>query len=148
MNSAQKEDRDLDRSDDEVFTRRWKPLKPKFNRVDMMVEAPVPAERDPGHSDRRHAAASSHQPSGESVPRPIKSKLHKALSVLEYFVLTHGARKGLADRPADRRLRYLVRRLVDVAELIVQQEAASPVAASGSSRSPPARYVGHVGARS
>ena len=63
-------------------------------------------------------------PRGEIIPRPIKSNFREGLSVLEYFISTHGARKGLADtalRTADSG--YLTRRLVDVAqELIVRLE--------------------------
>ena len=62
-------------------------------------------------------------PRGEMIPRPIRSSFREGLSVLEYFISTHGARKGLADtalRTADSG--YLTRRLVDVAqELIVRQ---------------------------
>jgi DNA-directed RNA polymerase subunit beta' len=63
-------------------------------------------------------------PRGEIIPRPIKSNFREGLSVLEYFISTHGARKGLADtalRTADSG--YLTRRLVDVAqELIIRDE--------------------------
>jgi DNA-directed RNA polymerase subunit beta' len=63
-------------------------------------------------------------PKGEIIPRPIKSNFREGLSVLEYFISTHGARKGLADtalRTADSG--YLTRRLVDVAqEEIVREE--------------------------
>src|SRR4051794_28500361 len=63
-------------------------------------------------------------PRGEIIPRPIKSNFREGLSVLEYFISTHGARKGLADtalRTADSG--YLTRRLVDVAqELIVRDD--------------------------
>jgi DNA-directed RNA polymerase subunit beta' len=63
-------------------------------------------------------------PRGEIIPRPIKSNFREGLSVLEYFISTHGARKGLADtalRTADSG--YLTRRLVDVAqELIIRSE--------------------------
>jgi DNA-directed RNA polymerase subunit beta' len=63
-------------------------------------------------------------PRGEMIPRPIKSSFREGLSVLEYFISTHGARKGLADtalRTADSG--YLTRRLVDVAqELIVREQ--------------------------
>src|SRR5262249_51631395 len=63
-------------------------------------------------------------PRGEIIPRPVKSSFREGLSVLEYFISTHGARKGLADtapRTADSG--YLTRRLVDVAqELIVRDE--------------------------
>jgi len=54
---------------------------------------------------------------------PIKSNFHEGLSVLEYFVSTHGARKGLADtalRTAD--AGYLTRRLVDVAQDVIVRE--------------------------
>jgi DNA-directed RNA polymerase subunit beta' len=63
-------------------------------------------------------------PKGEIIPRPIKSNFREGLSVLEYFISTHGARKGLADtalRTADSG--YLTRRLVDVSqELIVRED--------------------------
>jgi DNA-directed RNA polymerase subunit beta' len=63
-------------------------------------------------------------PRGEIIPRPIKSNFREGLSVLEYFISTHGARKGLADtalRTADSG--YLTRRLVDVAqEVIIREE--------------------------
>jgi DNA-directed RNA polymerase subunit beta' len=59
-------------------------------------------------------------PKGEIIPRPIKSNFREGLSVLEYFISTHGARKGLADtalRTADSG--YLTRRLVDVAQEVI-----------------------------
>jgi DNA-directed RNA polymerase subunit beta' len=63
-------------------------------------------------------------PKGEYIERPIKSNFIEGLSVLEYFISTHGARKGLADtalRTADSG--YLTRRLVDVAQdVIIRQE--------------------------
>src|SRR5437870_5019292 len=62
-------------------------------------------------------------PRGEIVPRPIKSNFREGLSVLEYFISTHGARKGLADtalRTADSG--YLTRRLVDVAQELIIRE--------------------------
>ncbi|HJR44224.1 MAG TPA: DNA-directed RNA polymerase subunit beta' [Actinomycetota bacterium] len=63
-------------------------------------------------------------PRGEIIPRPIRSNFREGLTVLEYFISTHGARKGLADtalRTADSG--YLTRRLVDVSqEVIVRQE--------------------------
>ena len=63
-------------------------------------------------------------PKGEIIPRPVKSNYRDGLSVLEYFISQHGARKGLADtalRTAESG--YLTRRLVDVAqEVIVREE--------------------------
>jgi DNA-directed RNA polymerase subunit beta' len=63
-------------------------------------------------------------PRGDIIPRPIRSNFREGLTVLEYFISTHGARKGLADtalRTADSG--YLTRRLVDVAqEVIIRSE--------------------------
>lgn len=56
-------------------------------------------------------------PKGEIIPRPVKSNYREGLSVLEYFISQHGARKGLADtalRTAESG--YLTRRLVDVSQ--------------------------------
>ncbi len=62
-------------------------------------------------------------PKGEIIDLPIKSNFREGLSVLEYFVSTHGARKGLADtalKTAD--AGYLTRRLVDVAQDVIVHE--------------------------
>ncbi|HET8960394.1 DNA-directed RNA polymerase subunit beta', partial [Nocardioides sp.] len=62
-------------------------------------------------------------PKGDIIPRPIKSNFREGLSVLEYFISTHGARKGLADtalRTADSG--YLTRRLVDVSQDVIIRE--------------------------
>ncbi|MCL2807875.1 MAG: DNA-directed RNA polymerase subunit beta' [Coriobacteriia bacterium] len=62
-------------------------------------------------------------PKGEIIDRPIKANFREGLSVLEYFISTHGARKGLADtalRTADSG--YLTRRLVDVAQDVIISE--------------------------
>ncbi|HAW59976.1 MAG TPA: DNA-directed RNA polymerase subunit beta', partial [Actinobacteria bacterium] len=62
-------------------------------------------------------------PRGDIIDRPIKANFREALTVLEYFISTHGARKGLADtalRTADSG--YLTRRLVDVAQEVVVRE--------------------------
>ncbi|UYP18086.1 DNA-directed RNA polymerase subunit beta' [Rhodococcus sp. Z13] len=62
-------------------------------------------------------------PKGEFIPRPIKSSFREGLTVAEYFINTHGARKGLADtalRTADSG--YLTRRLVDVSQDVIVRE--------------------------
>jgi DNA-directed RNA polymerase subunit beta' len=62
-------------------------------------------------------------PKGEIIPRPIKTNFREGLTVLEYFISTHGARKGLADtalRTADSG--YLTRRLVDVSQDVIVRE--------------------------
>ncbi len=94
-----------------------------FNPLDMMVDS---GARGNSQQIRQIAGMKGlvSNPRGEMIPRPIKSSFREGLSVLEYFISTHGARKGLADtalRTADSG--YLTRRLVDVAqELIVRIE--------------------------
>jgi DNA-directed RNA polymerase subunit beta' len=94
-----------------------------FNPLDMMVDS---GARGNPQQVRQIAGMKGlvSNPRGEMIPRPIKSSFREGLSVLEYFISTHGARKGLADtalRTADSG--YLTRRLVDVAqELIVREE--------------------------
>jgi len=62
-------------------------------------------------------------PQGEIIPRPIRTNFREGLSVVEFFISTHGARKGLADtalRTADSG--YLTRRLVDVSQDVIVRE--------------------------
>ena len=62
-------------------------------------------------------------PSGRIIDVPVRSNFREGMSVLEYFISTHGARKGLADtalRTADSG--YLTRRLVDVAQDVITRE--------------------------
>ena len=94
----------------------------QFNPLDMMVDS---GARGNPQQVRQIAGMKGlvSNPRGEMIPRPIRSSFREGLSVLEYFISTHGARKGLADtalRTADSG--YLTRRLVDVAqELIIRQ---------------------------
>jgi len=94
-----------------------------FNPIDMMVTS---GARGNMMQVRQIAGMRGlvANPKGDIIPRPITSNFREGLSVLEYFISTHGARKGLADtalRTADSG--YLTRRLVDVAqEIIVQDE--------------------------
>ncbi|MCH2064218.1 MAG: DNA-directed RNA polymerase subunit beta' [Roseibacillus sp.] len=63
------------------------------------------------------------KPSGEIIERPITSNFREGLSVLEYFISTHGARKGLADtalKTADSG--YMTRKLVDVSQDVIVTE--------------------------
>ncbi|MDX1449586.1 MAG: DNA-directed RNA polymerase subunit beta', partial [Acidimicrobiia bacterium] len=95
----------------------------KFNSVDMMVGSGAR-----GNVNQIKQIAGMRglvaNPKGDIIPRPIISNFREGLSVLEYFISTHGARKGLADtalRTADSG--YLTRRLVDVSqELIITGE--------------------------
>jgi DNA-directed RNA polymerase subunit beta' len=62
-------------------------------------------------------------PKGEIIPRPVKHSFREGLTVAEFFISTHGARKGLADtalRTADSG--YLTRRLVDVSQEVIIRE--------------------------
>src|SRR3954463_4278875 len=63
------------------------------------------------------------KPSGDIIEKPILANFREGLSVLEYFISTHGARKGLADtalKTADSG--YMTRKLVDVAQDVIIQE--------------------------
>src|SRR5438445_662717 len=93
----------------------------QFNPIDMMVGSGARGNIMQVRQIAGMRGLVAH-PRGGLTPRPIKSNFREGLSVLEYFISTHGARKGLADtalRTADSG--YLTRRLVDVAqELIVR----------------------------
>jgi len=91
----------------------------KFNPMDMMVRSGAR-----GNIMQLRQIAGMRglvaNPKGDIIPQPIKANFREGLSVLEYFISTHGARKGLADtalRTADSG--YLTRRLVDVAQEII-----------------------------
>ena len=94
----------------------------QFNPVDMMVKS---GARGNMMQVRQLAGMRGlvANPKGDIIERPIKSNFREGMSVLEYFISTHGARKGLADtalRTADSG--YLTRRLVDVAAGIVVRD--------------------------
>ena len=94
----------------------------QFNPVDMMVKS---GARGNMMQVRQLAGMRGlvANPKGDIIERPIKSNFREGMSVLEYFISTHGARKGLADtalRTADSG--YLTRRLVDVAAGIVVKD--------------------------
>ena len=95
----------------------------KFNPIDMMVGS---GARGNMMQVRQIAGMRGlvANPRGDMIPRPIKSNFREGLAMLEYFIATPGARKGLVDtalRTADSG--YLTRRLVDVAqELIVNED--------------------------
>ncbi len=96
---------------------------PELNPVYMMVDSKARGSRQQIRqlAGMRGLMA---KPSGEIIERPILSNFREGLSVLEYFISTHGARKGLADtalKTADSG--YLTRKLVDVAhDVIIQEE--------------------------
>ncbi len=91
----------------------------KFNPIDMMVGS---GARGNMMQVRQIAGMRGlvANPRGDMIPRPIKSNFREGLSMLEYFIATPGARKGLVDtalRTADSG--YLTRRLVDVAQELI-----------------------------
>ncbi|MGE0881387.1 MAG: DNA-directed RNA polymerase subunit beta' [Acidimicrobiia bacterium] len=107
---------------DEVREAMEKALKSEvFNPIDMMVGS---GARGNMMQVRQIAGMRGlvANPRGDMIPRPIKANFREGLAMLEYFIQTPGARKGLVDtalRTADSG--YLTRRLVDVAqELIVR----------------------------
>ncbi|CAN5864198.1 DNA-directed RNA polymerase subunit beta' [soil metagenome] len=109
---------------DQVRTAMEKGLKAQqFNPIDMMVGS---GARGNMMQVRQIAGMRGlvANPRGDMIPRPIKSNFREGLEMLEYFIATPGARKGLVDtalRTADSG--YLTRRLVDVAqELIINDE--------------------------
>ncbi len=94
----------------------------KFNPIDMMIRS---GARGNVMQARQIAGMRGlvANPKGDIIPRPIISNFREGLSVLEYFISTHGARKGLADtalRTADSG--YLTRRLVDVSQEVIISE--------------------------
>jgi DNA-directed RNA polymerase subunit beta' len=94
----------------------------KFNPIDMMIRS---GARGNIMQARQIAGMRGlvANPKGDIIPRPIISNFREGLSVLEYFISTHGARKGLADtalRTADSG--YLTRRLVDVSQEVIIKE--------------------------
>jgi DNA-directed RNA polymerase subunit beta' len=97
--------------------------KPELNPVFIMVDSKARGSRQQIRqlAGMRGLMA---KPSGEIIERPILANFREGLSVLEYFISTHGARKGLADtalKTADSG--YMTRKLVDVAhDVIIQEE--------------------------
>lgn len=94
----------------------------KFNSINMMVESKARGNKSQitQLGGMRGLMAN---PSGKIIELPIKSNFREGLTVLEYFISTHGARKGLADtalRTADSG--YLTRRLVDVAQDVIVRD--------------------------
>ncbi|MGH9243167.1 MAG: DNA-directed RNA polymerase subunit beta', partial [Acidimicrobiales bacterium] len=94
----------------------------RFNSLDMMVGS---GARGNMMQVRQIAGMRGlvANPRGDMIPRPIKSNFREGLTMLEYFIATPGARKGLVDtalRTADSG--YLTRRLVDVAQEVIVRE--------------------------
>ena len=107
---------------DKVTDALMKSTMDKFNSVAMMADS---GARGNKQQIRQLAGMRGlmADPSGRIIDRPIKSNFREGLTILEYFISSHGARKGLADtalRTADSG--YLTRRLVDVAQDVIVRE--------------------------
>jgi DNA-directed RNA polymerase subunit beta' len=95
---------------------------PRINPISIMNESGARAKKDLLRQLSGMRGLMS-RPSGEIIEFPVTSSFREGLSLLEYFISTHGARKGLADtalKTAD--AGYLTRRLVDVAQDVVVTE--------------------------
>jgi DNA-directed RNA polymerase subunit beta' len=96
--------------------------KKEYNPVSLMVDSGARGNRQQVRqlAGLRGLMA---KPSGDIIEKPILSNFREGLSVLEYFISTHGARKGLADtalKTADSG--YMTRKLVDVAQDVIIRE--------------------------
>ncbi|CDK30539.1 DNA-directed RNA polymerase beta' subunit [Candidatus Babela massiliensis] len=104
--------------DKEAYLNEDKQFKP-FNSIYMMLESGAKGTKDQVKqlSGMRGLMA---KPSGEIMETPVKNNFKHGLSVFEYFISTHGARKGQADTALKTaNSGYLTRRLVDVAQDVV-----------------------------
>jgi DNA-directed RNA polymerase subunit beta' len=94
----------------------------EFNPINMMADSGARGSREQVRQLAGMRGLMS-KPSGEVIETPIEANFREGLSVLQYFISTHGARKGLADtalKTADSG--YLTRRLVDVAQDVIVNE--------------------------
>ncbi|MFN2238518.1 MAG: DNA-directed RNA polymerase subunit beta' [Thermoanaerobaculia bacterium] len=109
---------------DEMFSdmRRVEEDKGEFNPIFMMADSGARGSKEQVRQLAGMRGLMS-KPSGEVIETPITANFREGLSVLQYFISTHGARKGLADtalKTADSG--YLTRRLVDVAQDVIVTE--------------------------
>jgi DNA-directed RNA polymerase subunit beta' len=109
---------------DEMFAemKRVEQAKQEFNPIFMMADSGARGSKEQVRQLAGMRGLMS-KPSGEVIETPITANFREGLSVLQYFISTHGARKGLADtalKTADSG--YLTRRLVDVAQDVIITE--------------------------
>ena len=108
----------LERQDQEAFVNEHKEFKP-FNPIFMMLDSGARGSKDQIKQLTGMRGLMS-KPSGEIMETPVKSNFKDGLSVFEYFISTHGARKGQADTALKTaNSGYLTRRLVDVAQDVI-----------------------------
>ena len=95
---------------------------PGFNSVHIMTDSGARSKKDAINQISGMRGLMS-KPSGEIIETPIFANLREGLTVLEYFISTHGARKGLADTAIKTASSgYLTRKLVDVAQDVIISE--------------------------
>lgn len=109
---------DLEIQDREAYSNTDKSMRP-FNPIFMMIESGARGSKEQVKQLVGMRGLMS-KPSGEVMENPVKSNFKDGLSVFEYFISTHGARKGQADTALKTaNSGYLTRRLVDVAQDVV-----------------------------
>ncbi|MEM6455408.1 MAG: DNA-directed RNA polymerase subunit beta', partial [Acidobacteriota bacterium] len=109
---------------EEMFAemKRMEVTRDEFNPIKMMADSGARGSREQVRQLAGMRGLMS-KPSGEVIETPITANFREGLTVLQYFISTHGARKGLADtalKTADSG--YLTRRLVDVAQDVIVNE--------------------------
>lgn len=108
----------LERQDQEAFMNEKHEFRP-FNPIFMMLESGARGSKDQIKQLTGMRGLMS-RPTGEIMETPVKSNFKDGLSVFEYFISTHGARKGQADTALKTaNSGYLTRRLVDVAQDVI-----------------------------
>ena len=116
--------RATERVSEEMFRqmREEEDARGEFNPINLMADSGARGSREQVRQLAGMRGLMS-KPSGEVIETPITANFREGLSVLQYFISTHGARKGLADtalKTADSG--YLTRRLVDVAQDVIISE--------------------------
>jgi DNA-directed RNA polymerase subunit beta' len=117
--------RTTEKVSEEMFSdmRRREAETGEFNPINLMADSGARGSREQVRQLAGMRGLMS-KPSGEVIETPITANFREGLSVLQYFISTHGARKGLADtalKTADSG--YLTRRLVDVAQDVIVNDA-------------------------
>ena len=110
--------KDLEEQDEKAFENK-KNISTPFNPIFMMLDSGARGSKDQIKQLAGMRGLMS-KPTGEVMETPVKSNFKDGLSVFEYFISTHGARKGQADTALKTaNSGYLTRRLVDVAQDVV-----------------------------
>ncbi|MEI6305226.1 MAG: DNA-directed RNA polymerase subunit beta' [Deltaproteobacteria bacterium] len=137
-------------SKETVTNRKGKKIEtPSFNAIHMMADS---GARGSAQQIRQLAGMRGlmAKPSGEIIETPITANFREGLTVLQYFISTHGARKGLADTALKTaNSGYLTRRLVDVAQdaIITEEDCGTLDGLTVSSLTEGGEVIEHIGDR-